>query len=152
MTAQKAAVTGTVKDASGETLIGASIRVVGTTQGTITGTDGTYNINVPDAKSVLEFSYLGYVTQAVTVGDRKTVYVIMLEDTKTLDEVVVIFPSIALGWTFTNEEFFKWEPMDFGKLRLSWGENGNRSLNDPYVSPANLGSGMGTMQGYVSGS
>lgn len=62
------------------------------------------------------------------------------------------FPSLALGWTFTNEEFFKWEPMDFGKLRLSWGENGNRSLNDPYVSLANLGSGTGTMQGYVSGS
>jgi TonB-linked SusC/RagA family outer membrane protein len=61
------------------------------------------------------------------------------------------FPSIALGWTFTNEEFFKWEPMDFGKLRISWGENGNRSLSDPYVSLANLGSGTGTMQGYVSG-
>jgi outer membrane receptor protein involved in Fe transport len=41
--------------------------------------------------------------------------------------------------------------MDFGKLRLSWGENGNRSLDDPYVSLANLGSGTGTMQGYVTG-
>ncbi|MDR0745161.1 MAG: SusC/RagA family TonB-linked outer membrane protein [Mediterranea sp.] len=61
------------------------------------------------------------------------------------------FPSIALGWTFTNEEFFKWEPMDYGKLRISWGENGNRSLSNPYVSLANLGSGTGTMQGYVSG-
>jgi TonB-linked SusC/RagA family outer membrane protein len=61
------------------------------------------------------------------------------------------FPSVALGWTFTNEEFFKWEPMDFGKLRVSWGENGNRSLDDPYVSLANLGSGSGGMQGYVTG-
>jgi TonB-linked SusC/RagA family outer membrane protein len=61
------------------------------------------------------------------------------------------FPSVALGWTFTNEGFFKWEPMDFGKLRLSWGENGNRSLNDPYVSLANLGGGTGSMQGYITG-
>jgi TonB-linked SusC/RagA family outer membrane protein len=62
------------------------------------------------------------------------------------------FPAAALGWTFTNEKFFNWKVMDFGKLRVSWGENGNRSLNDPYVSLANLGSGTGTMQGYIDGS
>jgi TonB-linked SusC/RagA family outer membrane protein len=61
------------------------------------------------------------------------------------------FPSLAFGWTFTNEEFFKWKPMDFGKLRVSWGENGNRSLSDPYVSLANLSGGTGSMQGYVTG-
>jgi TonB-linked SusC/RagA family outer membrane protein len=61
------------------------------------------------------------------------------------------FPSVALGWTFTNEKFFNWETMDYGKLRLSWGENGNRSLSDPYVSLANLASGTGAMQGYVTG-
>jgi len=48
------------------------------------------------------------------------------------------FPSIALAWTFTNEKFFNWEPMNYGKLRISWGENGNRSLKDPYQSVANL--------------
>lgn len=88
--AQKPAVTGTVRDSYGETLIGVSIRIAGTAQGIVTGADGTYNVNVPDAKSVLEFSYLGYVTQAVTVGDRKTVNVIMQEDTKALEEVVVV--------------------------------------------------------------
>ena len=59
------------------------------------------------------------------------------------------FPSIALGWTFTNENFFKWKPMSMGKLRVSWGENGNRSLADPYVSLANLGSGLGNTMGYI---
>lgn len=62
------------------------------------------------------------------------------------------FPSIALGWVFTNESFFKWKPMSTGKLRVSWGENGNRSLSDPYVSLANLGAGAGATMGYIKGS
>lgn len=61
------------------------------------------------------------------------------------------FPAVALGWTFTNENFFKWKPMSMGKLRLSWGENGNRSLEDPYVSLANLSSGTGATMGYIDG-
>jgi TonB-linked outer membrane protein, SusC/RagA family len=61
------------------------------------------------------------------------------------------FPSIALGWAFTNEDFFQWEPMSTGKLRLSWGKNGNRALEDPYISLANLALGV-SPQGYVDGS
>ena len=60
------------------------------------------------------------------------------------------FPSVALGWTFTNEKFFKWKPMSTGKLRLSWGENGNRSLKDPYISLANLTGGDKSF-GYING-
>lgn len=60
------------------------------------------------------------------------------------------FPSIALGWTFTNEKFWKWtDIMDNGKLRLSYGKNGNRSLKDPYVALANLYSGAGKTMGYI---
>jgi TonB-linked SusC/RagA family outer membrane protein len=63
------------------------------------------------------------------------------------------FPSVALGWAFTNEDFFKWKDiMSTGKLRVSYGKNGNRSLSDPYVSLANLASGAGYMQGYVNAS
>ena len=62
------------------------------------------------------------------------------------------FPSVALGWVFTNESFFAWEPMSYGKLRVSWGKNGNRSLADPYISLANLGTGAGKMQGYIDAS
>lgn len=62
------------------------------------------------------------------------------------------FPSLALAWTFTNEKFFKWgDIMSTGKLRASYGENGNRSLGDPYVSLANLGSGQGATMGYIVG-
>ncbi|WNH09009.1 SusC/RagA family TonB-linked outer membrane protein [Thalassobellus suaedae] len=59
------------------------------------------------------------------------------------------FPSVALGWDFTNESWFNWKAMNRGKLRLSWGKNGNRSLADPYVSLANLTSGTGATMGYV---
>ena len=60
------------------------------------------------------------------------------------------FPSAAVGWNFTNEKWFNWKPMNFGKLRLSYGKNGNRSLADPYVSLANLGSGTGATMGYIN--
>lgn len=52
------------------------------------------------------------------------------------------FPSVALGWVFTNEKFWKWNNiMDYGKIRVSWGKNGNRSLSDPYISLSDLTTG-----------
>ncbi len=60
------------------------------------------------------------------------------------------FPSVAVAWNMANEKFWKWgDVMNTAKLRLSWGKNGNRSLSDPYVSLANLGSGTGATMGYV---
>ncbi|AXY75375.1 SusC/RagA family TonB-linked outer membrane protein [Paraflavitalea soli] len=59
------------------------------------------------------------------------------------------FFSIAGAWTFSNESFFKWEPMSTGKLRASWGQNGNRSLADPYTAVANLTVGGGGTMGYL---
>lgn len=58
------------------------------------------------------------------------------------------FFSGALAWTFTNEKFFKWTPLNNGKLRLSYGQNGNRSLDNPYIALANLANGA-TTQGYI---
>ncbi|MDR2970003.1 MAG: SusC/RagA family TonB-linked outer membrane protein [Tannerellaceae bacterium] len=60
------------------------------------------------------------------------------------------FPSLAFGWSFVNENFFQWEPMSTGKLRVSWGKNGNRSLDNPYLSLADLT--KGNMQGYIDNS
>lgn len=59
------------------------------------------------------------------------------------------FFSGALAWTFTNEKFFRWKPMSYGKLRFSYGQNGNRSLADSYIALANLSLGQYTM-GYVN--
>jgi TonB-linked SusC/RagA family outer membrane protein len=88
--AQKTVITGTVKDHSGEVLPGVSIRIAETSQGTISGADGTYRMDVPDEKAVLEFSYIGYATQQITAGGRTVIDVILQEDTKTLEEVVVV--------------------------------------------------------------
>ena len=83
-------VTGKVKDSSGEPVIGASVVVKGNnTMGTITDFDGNFMLDVP-AKSVLVISYIGYVTQEVPTAGKKSLEIILKEDTKTLDEVVVI--------------------------------------------------------------
>lgn len=62
------------------------------------------------------------------------------------------FPSVALAWSFVDEKFFKWKPMNTGKLRASWGKNGNRSLSDPYISLANLVAPGDVTQGYIDAS
>ena len=83
-------VTGKVKDSSGEPVIGASVVVKGNnTMGTITNFDGNFMLDVP-AKSVLVISYIGYVTQEVPTAGKNSLEIVLKEDTKTLDEVVVI--------------------------------------------------------------
>ena len=83
-------VTGKVKDSSGEPVIGASVVVKGNnTMGTITDFDGNFMLDVP-AKSVLVISYIGYVTQEVPTAGKNSLVIVLKEDTKTLDEVVVI--------------------------------------------------------------
>ena len=61
------------------------------------------------------------------------------------------FLSAAVAWTFTNEKFWNWDVMSLGKLRLSYGQNGNRSLEDSYIALANLALGNYKM-GYLDAS
>lgn len=74
---------------NGDPVIGANVVVKGTTNGTITDIDGQFAIEA-DSKSVLNISYIGYLTKEIAVGNQQSVRVVLLEDTKTLDEVVVI--------------------------------------------------------------
>jgi TonB-linked SusC/RagA family outer membrane protein len=90
LSAQSITVKGSVEDKNGEALIGAGISVKGTSTGTVADLDGNYTLAVPNEKAVLVFSYLGYVTQEITVGDRRIIDVTLLEDFQTLDEVVVV--------------------------------------------------------------
>lgn len=89
-TKQTIKVTGVVVDESGEPLIGVSIRVKGTDTGSITNVDGNFEVNVNSTASVLEFSYIGYTSEEVRVGNKTVLRVIMKEDSKILDEVVVV--------------------------------------------------------------
>lgn len=82
-------ITGSVKDKSGEPIIGANVLVKGTSVGTITDFNGNYSIEVLDG-SVLQFSFIGYNSQDVKVGKNKVVNVVMAEDTQNLDEVVIV--------------------------------------------------------------
>ncbi len=87
---QDVAVKGQVKDQNtGEPLIGADVMVKGTSRGVITDADGNFTLEVP-FKSVLVITYLGYATLEVPVDPSRAMTILMKEDTKLLDEVVVI--------------------------------------------------------------
>ena len=79
---------GTVKDMMGEPLIGVSILVKGTTNGTVTDLDGKFSLQVAKG-AVIEISYIGYITQTMTVTGTAPLSIVMKEDSKQLDEVVV---------------------------------------------------------------
>ena len=86
---QQGIVKGTVVDEQGETVIGANIKVVGTTVGAITDLNGMFSVNAP-VGAKLEISFIGYVTQVVTVPVSRSLKVILKEDSELLDEVVVV--------------------------------------------------------------
>ena len=82
-------VTGIVKDANDEPIIGANVTVKGQSIGTITDIDGRFVLDAPK-DAVLQITYIGYVSQEVKVSGNKELNVVLKEDTETLDEVVVI--------------------------------------------------------------
>lgn len=82
-------VKGTVKDQSGIELPGVSIVVKGTINGTVTDSEGNYSINVPE-NGILVFSYVGFFSQEIKVGNQRTLDITLKEDTQALDEVVVV--------------------------------------------------------------
>lgn len=86
---QSRKISGVVKDVSGEPIIGANVMIKGESAGTITDLDGRFSLDVP-SNAILTFSYIGFITQEVPVSNRKELNVVLKEDTKTLDEVVVI--------------------------------------------------------------
>ena len=87
--AQQITVQGVVKDQTGETVIGASVMEKGTTNGTITGIDGDFSLNM-SSNGTLVVSFVGYKTQEVQVKGQKQLQVVLSEDAERLDEVVVI--------------------------------------------------------------
>lgn len=89
MFAQQITVQGVVKDQTGETVIGASVMEKGITNGTITGIDGDFSLNM-SPNGTLVVSFVGYKTQEVQVKGQKQLQVVLSEDAEMLDEVVVI--------------------------------------------------------------
>ena len=87
--AQEKSITGTISDESGLPLPGASIIIKGTTNGTDTDFDGNFTITASPT-DILILSYVGYVSQEITVGNQATINISLVEDADTLDEVVVV--------------------------------------------------------------
>lgn len=84
-----ATVSGKVVDAQAQALPGVTITVKGSTRGTTTNTDGTFQLTA-DPQAVLVFSYIGFATQEVPVGNQTAINVTLAEDSQTLNEVVVV--------------------------------------------------------------
>lgn len=82
-------VSGTVKSANGESIIGANVKVSGTTIGCITDIDGNFTLEVPE-NAKLTVSYIGFQTQEIAINGKSSVNIVLEEDTEMLDEIVVI--------------------------------------------------------------
>ncbi len=93
---------GTVTDADGEPLIGASVLAKGTTTGTVTDLDGTYSLDVPNGVNALVFSYTGFRTQEVSVGPSDVIDVTLEETVEQLNEVVVVGYGTQIKSTVTG--------------------------------------------------
>jgi TonB-linked SusC/RagA family outer membrane protein len=83
-------VTGLVIDSKGEPLPGVTVRVKGTTIGVVTTTDGKYSIKVEDTNAVLVFSFIGFTTQEVVVGNQTQINITLVDEASNLNEVVVV--------------------------------------------------------------
>ena len=91
LSGQNLDVSGQVTDAeTGEALIGATVVVQGTTDGTVTDLDGNYRLTVKNSETTLEFSYIGYKTMSIPLNGRTTVDIAMNLDAEQLEEVVVV--------------------------------------------------------------
>lgn len=88
--AQQNQVTGSIVDTEGEPMIGVSVKVKGATHGTISDMDGHYKLTGIQQGQSLVFSYMGYITQDIKWKGQTTLKVVMHEDAKALDEVVVV--------------------------------------------------------------
>lgn len=82
-------ISGVVVDANGLPLIGANVIQQGTTNGVITDTNGYFSLEIP-ANTILEISYIGYLSQVIPVGNRSTLQITLHEDAQKLEEVVVV--------------------------------------------------------------
>ncbi|MEJ8800721.1 SusC/RagA family TonB-linked outer membrane protein [Pontibacter sp. H249] len=119
--AQTRAVKGTVKDEKGLGLPGASIAVKGTANGTVTDMNGNYSLNVKDETAVLVFSFIGYLSQETSIGNRDVINIQLQPNTKQLNEVVVTALGIerdekALGYAVTKvsgEQLMEARPNNF---------------------------------------
>lgn len=90
MFAQNITVSGVVRDSDGESLVGVTVQVQGTSVGTVTDADGRYELTNIPSNAILEVSYVGMRTEVIPVSGRRVIDIGLLDDTEVLDELVVV--------------------------------------------------------------
>lgn len=83
-------ITGKVADEKGSALPGVSVLLKGSTRGTTTNEKGTYSLTIPNGQAMLIFSFVGYESQEIEVGNRSSIDIALKEDAKALNEIVVV--------------------------------------------------------------
>lgn len=135
----KKQIRGTVVDARGESIIGANIVEVGTTNGTVTDIDGNFSLQVENNASI-RISYIGYLEQTVNTAGNSTFNIILQEDTKALDELVVIGygtrqrKSITGAVDQVNAEMFEDRPVSNAVQALQ-GASANLIIQQKNMNP-----------------
>lgn len=113
--AQQITVTGSIKDNAGEPIIGGNVMVKGTSNGTVTDLNGNYTLKNVDPTSNLVFSFVGYASKTIQVGSKRIINVVMVEDSKLLNEVMIVGYAIGSKRTISGSvERVKKEDMNQG--------------------------------------
>ncbi len=99
---QQKTITGVVADKFSDPIPGVSIYVKGTTNGTITSVDGHYSINVNSSDDILVFSFIGYTNQEITIGNRTSINITLMEEVTDLEEVIVTGYSTVTREAYTG--------------------------------------------------
>lgn len=152
-------ITGNVADEQGEPLIGVSVILEGSSTGIVTDMDGNFTINIANDNSRLKFSYVGYIAQVITIGKQRNLSVVMKEDTKALDEVVVIgYGTQSAKFVTTSISKVKMDNIDKGgdydPIKMLQGRvagvNITNSSGTPGSTPSIFVRGIGSISGSSS--
>lgn len=157
---QKIKITGTITDAgTGEPIVGANVMIEGTTLGVVSDATGKYTIEVPNQETVLVFSFIGYNTEKIIVGDQVSIDILMIMDIKALEEVVVIGYGTQKKADVTSavasikaENFIPGKTQDAAELvkgKIA-GLTITKSSGDPNASSSILLRGISTLNGSVA--
>lgn len=157
-TAQTRNISGTVTDEAGDPMPGVAVMIKSTSNGVATDIDGKYAIKAKTG-DILEFTYIGYLTQSVTVGERSVINITMKEDIRALDEVVVVAygtqkkSSITGSISQVNSEKISVRPVSSVASALEGSTTGitvSGSYGAPGESPTIRIRGIGTVNGSTS--
>src|SRR5690554_2386139 len=117
-------VQGTVTEQGGTPMIGVNVIERGTMNGTVTDMDGNFTLSVDGTESVLQFSYVGYMPEEITVGNNRRINLVMVEDSESLEELVVV----GYGTQFKKDITGSVAVVDTDQLLASTGSSATQQL------------------------